>query len=276
MIRYETQTITPEIAKERIDLIRKASDAGLVPQRRVDQKRVARYARSMTAGRWQHNGQTLGVDEAGIPLNGMHRYLAYIASGVPFTSGVSLDVPRETLPTMDTGKSRTASNILEMKNYSYASEIASAANWIHRIRSGFVQAGSLDPEIVVIFVEKHPELQESAAIAVPIRKMLNGSIGIALHYLFRESDAAAADTFFEILKNGSNLDEGNPILLLRNHLINEQLKNKTRKTAGLLPIADMGVKVIHAWNAWKAGQTRQKLSGFRRNNEGQPVWPEIE
>jgi hypothetical protein len=274
MITHGTETITPEVAQLRLELIEKAAAAGIVPKRRLDPSRVTRYAAAMREGRWVHNGQTLGLDPEGIPLNGMHRYKAATVAKVPFVSSVAYGVPRSTLPTQDTGKSRTASDILGMEGHTYYSRQAAAASWVHRIRSEYMGVkGILDPEVAVIWVRSNPEMLRSAKVVEKIAYLMGGGLAAALHFLFSEQDETAADLFFELLRTGANLGENNPILVLKNKLT--RAESSSKKKDGMSR-EEKGVAIIRAWNAWKAGETRKVLSGYKRDRDGRPMWPEIE
>lgn len=97
-IRAEVVTVTPEQAGkwlERSTNVRPVSDG-----------RVETLCRVLLAGGWKLNGEPIIFDEYGNLVDGQHRLWAIFKSGVTAILTVVTGVPRDAVPTIDTGTSR--------------------------------------------------------------------------------------------------------------------------------------------------------------------------
>lgn len=100
--RTVTQTITPLMAKSML--------SNNKSNRAVSKQDVLRYSRDMKAGKWMLTHQGILVGKDGALIDGQHRLMAIVKSGVtvkmPVTYDESITTPLE-LP-MDTGRKRSA------------------------------------------------------------------------------------------------------------------------------------------------------------------------
>jgi hypothetical protein len=102
-MRTENVEITPAIAQEWLD--REALDS-----RKPSAVTVAKYAGAMRDGRWVEPGiDAVAFDPDGRRLNGTHRLMAIIASGVTVVCLVAYDVPSRMLYVADGQRRRSAS-----------------------------------------------------------------------------------------------------------------------------------------------------------------------
>ena len=74
-------------------------------------------------------------DENGGILDGQHRLQACVLSGVPFQTIVMSGVPRDTFDTLDCGRARTTSQVLQMEGVKYNAVIASIIRGVSELRS---------------------------------------------------------------------------------------------------------------------------------------------
>lgn len=93
------ELITPELASKYLE----ANKAN----RRIRAHKVEMYARDMTAGRWQLNGQGISFSSSGMLLDGQHRLHAIVKSGVSVQMNVVRGLDRTAGATMDIGITRT-------------------------------------------------------------------------------------------------------------------------------------------------------------------------
>lgn len=77
-------------------------------------RRVAEYARAMSSGEWGL-GDPLMFDKFGNLLNGQHRLMAVVRSGVPVEFIVVRGLEPDSKKYLDTGMSRTVAQILTMR-----------------------------------------------------------------------------------------------------------------------------------------------------------------
>ena len=129
-IKINTRNITPKQAQAMLDM----SITLGATNRRVAQKHIDLYAREMAEGRWKLNGVAIKLDENGAVLDGQHRLLACIKAGVPFQTIVMTGVPRETFDTLDCGRPRTVSQVLQMSDVKYHSLVAAVIRGVAEMR----------------------------------------------------------------------------------------------------------------------------------------------
>lgn len=85
--------------------------------RSICRSEVQKHAREMREGRWMLNGQTVkftgdSLLALGRLLDGQHRLMAIVMSGVAVPMLVAYGVPEESYGTIDFGRRRTAGDIL--------------------------------------------------------------------------------------------------------------------------------------------------------------------
>jgi hypothetical protein len=76
--------------------------------RKIRLSRVFEYAEAMKKGQWAITHQGIAISRSGILLDGQHRLLAVIRSGVTVPMQVTMNVPDESFPTIDCGTPRGA------------------------------------------------------------------------------------------------------------------------------------------------------------------------
>lgn len=107
--RVTKWTITPQKAQQLLD-------NNYAKQRPIG-SRVNTYAADMRGGRWNSDiCAPLIISDKGELLDGQHRCMAVIKAGVPVEMWVQLGVPEDAFKYIDNGKSRTAANVLHVKN----------------------------------------------------------------------------------------------------------------------------------------------------------------
>lgn len=73
---------------------------------------VERLLNAIACGAWQANGETIIIDSQGRILDGKHRLIAVVESGIPICCLVVRGVPSEVWPTIDIGKVRMIADAL--------------------------------------------------------------------------------------------------------------------------------------------------------------------
>lgn len=214
--------ITPEIAK---DLLGDDNEH----QRNKSVSHVAFLANEMESGRWQMNGEPIIVSNTGRVLDGQHRLTACIKCGKSFKTIVVSGVPDECFKTIDTGMKRTTGNILQMAGVPNANAMAAGMLWFWKYRLAKERKGSLNmwdkpsSKEILDMVQKDMDICGRAFAVVNdvcyTHKALTRSIGVGLYLAFSKYDnEARASEFFGKLASGANLEEGSPILALKNKL----------------------------------------------------------
>ena len=264
------ERITPEIAKE----ILFKSDKTDYRNRNLVRSRIAHYAALMKSNHWRLNGETIQIGIDGEVINGQHRLHACIEAGVPFETYVVWGLPRDVFSTIDRGKIRTPANALQMVGAHYTNQLASAM----RIRKAIVNDVPLNnvsidaDEALEIWAEEGPAFNDACMqTQASFRGLIPGGVAAAMYVLFAEKDPTWAQIFFERLASGANLEEDDPIFVLR-----ERLLKLNREVAGQSSIHVVAIKlmilIIRGWNASREGRKISSIHGTRPEDR---TYPEI-
>lgn len=228
--------------------------------RNMNVKLVADYARDMAAGAWDANGESIKIDVTGVILDGQHRLSAIVESGVTLknvvlVTGLAPDMQR----TIDTGRKRTMGDVLAISGESNAFQLAAIARRVWMWDQGnlkFTNSSNPSTSELSAVVEKYPTLRRSAEISVitanSFRPCRQATVGTT-HHLFLSIDPDLTAEFFARLGNGAGLDEGHPILTLRNRLMRDKMESKN------VPFHLSVALYIRAWNAVREGRTMAKI-----------------
>lgn len=250
-----TETITPRTAAHWLSMNG--------PNRGIDRKTVARYARLMSAGLWVLDGMTIKFDWNGMLLDGQHRLAAVVRSGVTVQSVVVRGLDPASFRSMDRGRLRSVCQTLRMDGVRNGAALAAAALVLHHDEEGAL-GGSwslrLEPSEVAAIIEAHPGLSEAVSSVKTGCDRLHCKIGpIAwCYYRFNDIDKMLAKAFFESLFTGESLRRGDPVFLLRERLV----ANAGSRTK--LSPKDVAALVIKAWNATIEGREMRQLKALRR------------
>lgn len=259
--------ITPEMARKWLEL-NIENNRGIRPQV------VGAYARDMAAGRWHLTGDPIRFDEDGNLIDGQHRLYAILEANVPIWSYIVRGVKKEAFYAIDSGIKRTMGDELTFAGEKNAIALAAAIHQLMRYERNIMDKGTSLKATRAEYMEeleKHPEIRDSIHFGQMTKNILRHSIGTALHYLFSRKDQVLADEFFIKLAQGTNLEEGDPIYLLRERLMRENIKGgKTR----MVPREVIAI-VIKAWNAKRKNEKPRSLR-WRGNGEGAEEFPVIQ
>lgn len=100
----KSELITPEVAKDMLT-------HNLV-NRTVKRSAVETYARDMKRGVFKESPQGISFDTEGTLIDGQHRLLAVIASGVPVTMYVTRDCAKDSADYIDRGVTRSVKDVV--------------------------------------------------------------------------------------------------------------------------------------------------------------------
>jgi len=250
-VRGEVVTVTPEMAARWLE-------NNVKYNRPLDQSRVVQHAAAMKAGRWALDGQPLIFDRDGMLLNGQHRLWACLEAEVPFTTMVVRGVDPSAFASIDTGKPRSAGDVLTIAAgqgllpTGYASKLATATTaCLHYERRDLSWNKSFSREDVVDYAVEHPELLDWVRQACgPVSNFrAHVTLAAAVCSLAGRGYPEAAANFLQACVKGANLEPTNPVLHLRNKLL----------TAGRKRQCDRFLLIAAAWNHWVDGNTVRLL-----------------
>lgn len=264
-ITVAVEIIGPQTAQEIL--------SGNVHNRHVRGTRVKAYARAMIQHEWALNGETIKISESGKVLDGQHRLLAVVESGVPLETVVIRGLRDEAQETIDIGDKRSLSDALMLRGEKNANVLAAALVTSFRMENDVMKRTDLWPtnRNLLDYLESNGEIRDSLHLAGrashnPLR--FPPSQAVALHYLMEKvSDTETASDFWNSLFDGINLVEGDAVIVLRNFLIRDLAQ--FRRSSVNIRIAI----TVKAWNARREGRsvTQLRWSGSGPSGEKFPV-----
>lgn len=272
-IKTTTMWITPNKAEE---LLSKNTMNRAVKQRVVD-----RYANDMSSGLWKRNGETIKIAYDGTILDGQHRLLAVIKSGVSNVMDVTTGLDKDSIYTIDCGSSRSASDSLKIegvKNYMQASTISTAFLSVvtsNSVEPYFSKTGNfVKPSVASVvnyfndnrdYIERVAGMMSSKKYRIVLSVPMAALIYSAGSYV-SDDDAMY---FLEKMVSGESLNAGDPILETRRVLI-EDMRSKTRK----MPLGIKNAIILKAWNKFILGES-VKYVRFRMGGSSREKFPEM-
>ena len=228
----QTIVITPEFAEQLLD--------ANINNRPKNSRRVTYLADAMRRGEWIFNGDTIRLSKSGVLLDGQHRLAAIAESGIPQKSILVTGLDDESFKTIDTGKARTAGDMLSMEGVSDYNAVAAAVYMmlIYKTTGNPVHGNSDKAPTKAQIVEyvrnnKQPEISARAIEIKKLKKLAPSSILAFCHMVFSEDDKDACLRFFESLESGHSY-EGSPIIMLRDKLIEERASKKHKLQKGVV------------------------------------------
>lgn len=270
-ITSSMETITPAVAKAM--LVKNSPN-----NRPTSPRNIEMLAEAMLRGEWQEHSQfVLAWD--GTLLDGQHRCLAVVKSGVTVRASVLRGCPVDYMETIDTGKKRTLGDVLHFRGEKNARALAAALVNVWRIETGSMRnnRAATNKQLLEV-LERHPLIREHVGLSISqtINRIGVGippSVTGALHYLFHQIDPDDCRAFFDGLASGADLATGSPILALRQRL--ETAKASSGKAVRGVRPAVAAAWTIKAWNAWRQGRDLSQIK-WAVGGASPEAFPEID
>jgi len=235
--------------------------------RLVREAHVVALSKAMLAGEWKLNGDTIRMNSS-LLLDGQHRLMAVVRSGVTIQSLVVTGVSSDVFDTIDKGRKRTTGDTLHLRGEKHASLLAGTARALIELEScSMVILARSDKEIVDC-INRHPSARDVISHNCGTRalrklKIYPPSLYMAIRVLASEKDKTLADLFFAHIDDGDVFQPDEPVSILRERLI------ETRSTSRAHTREAVAILTIKAWNATRAGKKVGVLRALR--DESIPV-----
>ena len=253
-ILVAAELLTPDAARRML-----ADNTSNRPMNRVT---IERYKRAMLSGQWILNGQTIKIGQGGRLLDGQHRCQAVAESNCSIPVLLVTEVQDEDFSTLDLGRSRQFADVLKNCGELSACSMAGGVRLIYKQHHGPQVPPPNNRDLYEFYLRYRDRLQLSHRFASQTAKILEASIGTCLHFAFSNENPSKANEFFGRLADGAGLDKGNPILLLRNRLVESRLTLYARVTpAYRISLA------VSAWRAFLENRTLAMLKGRDAHTE---------
>ena len=261
--QYKVIDVTPELAEKWL--------AQNTHNRNLREPAVLAYARDMEAGNWPENGEAIKFAEGdvllfgghdplygGTLLDGQHRLQAITLSGATIRMLVVAGLPETSQETMDDGRKRTLADALQLRGEVNSVVLGAVLRRVLMWGQGqYRNTGGYSPTNTecLTFLAEHPEIRDSATLAVSLRKptRLPSSVLGLTHWLFNRVDAEDAEWFFERLGSGAGLEQYHPVWTLRKRAL------EISQDTGRVPEDMLLAFVIKAWNAYRNGDELRLL-----------------
>jgi hypothetical protein len=225
--------------------------------RNVRSGKVMAYATDMKTGRWVQNGDPIRFDINGTLIDGQHRLLAVIESGVPVEMFVVRGLSPKSQDTIDSGIPRKFADALKLRGFTEPALLGAATRsyylWSIGVRRfGGTGAGvATSTPALLNCLENNPWLQAEVPLfrKLSAQAHLPSSITGALVYAFMTIDADDAEYFWERVCSDENHRQGDAIFTLRRTLLTSKDMRGSRNVTYLAAIT------VKAWNKYRAGET---------------------
>lgn len=264
----------------RVELITPAKAQNYLGQnthnRHLRQTAVDAYARDMSAGVWQWNGDGIKIATDGTLLDGQHRLAAIVQAGVPVRLLVTSGLPVEAQETMDTGIHRTFADALSLRGYANATSLGAVCRTVLTWERGgrYFGGGGRNRRFtrneLSGVLDRYPWIVDGMGTVNRLRRVgLPASAGGLAYWLFTPIDAGDAADFFERLISDEHHVSGHPITELRRVLTSTTLGGGNRRSN---PTMIIGL-TVKAWNRYRRGE-QVKLLRFRVGGAQPEDFPE--
>lgn len=235
--------------------------------RKLKEDIIEKVGRDAVAGKFRTNGETIiiGPEPRSRLLDGQNRLRAIADSGVPVVTLVVRGIPEEYWPSIDTGSSRTAYDVLHTNANAAILSASGVVLW--RYERGMINGSWKDyptRDELLATIKKHGgKFEEAVAFARGHRfPGLGSGTTATLLYLFSQVDKDRAMSFFIDLLTGDGVRSQTSVGLARAKL----LENATKKV-GRLQGKVIASLIIRSWNATMDGRGAVKMQMVSRSGE---------
>jgi hypothetical protein len=267
------ETITPEQASNYLG-------DSIGTQRTIKETLVLRLIHDLKNDNWELNGAAICFGPNGELLDGQHRLIACMRSGIPIRTVVVRGLPPSSFATIDSGIARSLADVLHTLGYIHCTAMSSVLRRLvaYRTHDNFMDHSRIAKVTVadaLQLLENQSDLPEFIRTELTDNRklLLTPSIYLTIMAILR--DTAYAETskeFFDEVFNDLVLNPqyGNPAHLLRARLIKARLATVKDKMSTYMKAA----LTIKAWNAWVTDNEMYQLR-FKRFGKYAEQFPAI-
>lgn len=258
--------ITPDIARHWLEKYN-------VANRAVSKPTVKKYAEQMAAGRWHDYGAVIKFAPSRM-VNGQHTCEAVIDSNSAIRVVVLTGLSDELFTVEDTGRKRSAADVLTVDNVPMwqAQAAAAGAHYLLCYFDGLplwstIKSQNQDVRDFYLERPQYGELVDFLATLPRKNPPLTAAPAAALLYLFAQTDYPLAIRFMSALITGESICATDAVFHLRNWLI-ESLLSGDRPS-----MREQMIATVKAWNCHRQGRKVKSRMPMRVRLED--VMPEI-
>ena len=258
--------VTPEVAKRYLE-------TNIEKNRKINKNTLRRYCKDIVDGNWcESTGETIKITENGVLVDGQHRLMAIIETGIPHYFDFVFGVSDYAFKYIDTGKPRGAHDIFRIEEIPNSGVIPGIIRFYNGLKTEKIQiAGkniySLSNSQILDVYYKNPEMwqkiaKKSQSLYKEFGRILpQAAVGGFLSF-FSDIDENSANDFMNKLCSGKT-DGYDQINLLRNRLI------KDRTSFIRMSQLIKNAMIIKTWNNYRKNKTQAFLR-FQKGMEKMP------
>lgn len=254
-------TITPQIAKDWL--------AGNVHNRPLKSAVIERLVGAILRGEWALNGETIKFNTRGELIDGQHRLLAIVKANQEVMAVVVRGLDQTVQETIDTGTKRKVGDILKLRGEKNVFQLGAALGWLWRYRRRQMRSGPPDPtpQELLRLLDDNPRIRDSLHPGARLNAHIRYPNGLAafVHYILAEIDEVEANWFFERLVTGSGLQDGDPVLLLR-----QMVERRAMSTTYKMEQNRLAAVTFLAWKAMREDRQLRFLNWRRTGPTAEP------
>lgn len=260
------EKLTPEQAGEYLEKN--------VKNRPARDDHIDRITNELKGDEWVFTGDTVKFDIYGNLVDGQHRLLAIVRSGVTAECVVVRGVPPEAFAKIDTIRaSRSGADVLALEGLSrYRPTVAGALMWFSRWQNGTIPQfrapeNRVENSDVQRLFREHPSIVDAVQRAKRLKRLCNVSMIACAYYVMAQRNPLLAESMIETLEDPSGVSVQHPFFRLRAYFTGDHEKMKD-------PIRTMAL-IIKAANAAHQGRKMESLN-WRSHGKGAEAFPILE
>lgn len=246
--------------------------------RNVRDAKVQTYSKAIRDEAWMITGEGIKFDWNGRMIDGQHRLLSIIDTGIPVWMFVFDYLNPDVQSVIDTGLRRSASDALKFAGLAAvnASTVAAVAAMGVRWEAGYLKRsheGSGRREVtnteVIDWVRNNPDITDAVNVGAYVARQIGippGTLCFAVLRL-RRVDAMATDEFLGKLGNMMTAGEGDPLFTLLRRLRSAKENRESMRPSQYLYL------IFRTWNAWRKGEQLKTLRTGKVSTQGLPGEP---
>jgi hypothetical protein len=264
---YRRGLITPEICAKLLDV--------MVANRMPKPRKVAQYARAMIHGNWHFTNQGWAINCDGHFQDGQNRALAAIVAGFTVDCLMCVGMPVRNFPHLDQGSNRSKKDTLDLQGEVNTANLGTSISmvmqydqWGDDTHLKWRSFSVTNDEVLEALGRYSETIRRGASLAATIRsrvRISNGAFGAAYCILRRIAPETMVESFFLAFRSGANLDDNDPISVLREHF-NRRAARGERNYDAFVQLA----MIFKAWNYHVNGE-RVKAIAFPVGREAFPT-----
>lgn len=257
--------ITPDIAKDMLTVNS--------INRQLRKPDVRRWMADMVAGKWVPCGDTICFSMEGKLIDGQHRLVAIIETGLAQVYDIVTGLPPEAFDVKDTGRPRGAGDALSDRNFKYVNTMASAIKsdilFTQSSELGHFLTNQRVPNYEVKEWVNNPRntklMEECVEYATNYLRgagrFLTPSSWAFIYYTFSSLHRNDALFFVNAFAAGENIStkKFSPIYNVRKILLDVTLKSNTKGHRATMPFSTKMIYIITAWNQFRKGENPAEL-----------------